>query len=405
MSLLASNWLPTTSYRVVDPIENLRLQVTPPQARHAGRAQAGRRRRSRCRRGGGRGPRARTTTTRRPRTTTRRRSAPRRRRRRRSSRRRRSGGRRRCSGRARRARCGGRRRRQPRERRAPAAARPEGEGFRAPTSASSRRGSTARRRRRGEWPPRGVGAAHADLVGVCRRRHVVDRAVHDERAREGDAARALRPLGADGGQHRDALGEPAAISMMPTPSSLPTTSAPRASARARRSRRARARAAAAAATARRACSCCCARCGPPAPAASTCGRGSRPTMAMMKAPDVRCTRWRTRYEWRLRTSSRLSSEQQAAEVAAERALRLQAAMAHARAPSQLDFGRRCRRGAPAPPLRRARRRQGLRPHPALHRVPRVGRARLAPLTGGLPARAITQVAAPRGASGRAVLGF
>ena len=28
MSLLASNWLPTTSYRVVDPIENLRLQVT-----------------------------------------------------------------------------------------------------------------------------------------------------------------------------------------------------------------------------------------------------------------------------------------------------------------------------------------------------------------------------------------
>ena len=40
----------------------------------------------------------------------------------------------------------------------------------------------------------------------------------------------------------------------------------------------------------------------------------------------------TRYEWRLRNlAESLSSEQQAAEVAAERALRLQAAMAHARA--------------------------------------------------------------------------
>ena len=261
MSLLASNWLPTTSYRVVDPIENLRLQVTlrkrgtqgVRKLKKAEKSPSARRRPRTARR---------TRTTRRPRTTTRRRSAPRRRRRRRSSRRRRSvaGEGVRAERDARAAADGGRR--QPRERRARAAARAGGRGL--PAHPLPRAAGAARRRGGGggRGPPRGVGAAHADLVGVCRRRHVVDRAVHDERAREGDAARALRPLGADGG----------AAPRRPRRARRDLDVRLRRAAFRRRRRHARALALVVHAAlalrggggdGSRACSCCCARCGSP----------------------------------------------------------------------------------------------------------------------------------------------
>ena len=111
----------------------------------------------------------------------------------------------------------------------------------------------------------------------------------------------------------------------------------------------------------------------------------------------------TRYEWRLRNlAESLSSEQQAAEVAAERALRLQVAMAHARAPSQLDFTLLPQGSARLHHFVELVAAKGFGPTPLY--IGRVGRARLAPPHRRL-ARARIPGAAPRGASGRAVLGF
>ena len=114
----------------------------------------------------------------------------------------------------------------------------------------------------------------------------------------------------------------------------------------------------------------------------------------------------TRYEWRLRNlAERLSSEQQAAEVAAERALRLQAAMAHARAPSQLDFTLLPQGSARLHHFVELVAAKGFGPTPLYIEYYAWAAPGWRLLTGGSPARAITQVAAPRGASGRAVLGF
>ena len=114
----------------------------------------------------------------------------------------------------------------------------------------------------------------------------------------------------------------------------------------------------------------------------------------------------TRYEWRLRNlAESLSSEQQAAEVAAERALRLQAAMAHARAPSQLDFTLLPQGSARLHHFVELVAAKGFGPTPLYIEYYAWAAPGWRLLTGGSPARAITQVAAPRGASGRAVLGF
>ena len=121
-----------------------------------------------------------------------------------------------------------------------------------------------------------------------------------------------------------------------------------------------------------------------------------PTVARGGGDAVRVAAARPRRE--------LSSEQQAAEVAAERALRLQAAMARARAVA-------ARLHAAAAGSARLHHfvelvaAKGFGPTPLYIEYYAWAAPGWRLLTGGSPARAITQVAAPRGASGRAVLGF